>query len=139
MAAGCSGTPESIASTPSATLTIGAPASLEEQFIAVASKVSPSVVAIHTDVGVGSGVVFDQRGDIVTNAHVDAGSKTHRVFLATGQSYAATLVGSFAPDDLAVLHIAGTNLTAARFADSDRLRVGSIVMAIGSPLGRKAR
>jgi putative serine protease PepD len=133
--AGCSTAPVSTQPTPSTVPTFSAQASLEDQFIAAVSKVSPSVVAIQTGTGLGSGVIFDVQGDIVTNAHVVAGSTSYRVFLADGQSFAATLVGSFAPDDIAVLRITAPNLRPAAFGDSDHLRVGSIVMAVGSPLG----
>jgi putative serine protease PepD len=133
--ASCSTAPVSTAPTPSAVPTFSAQASLEDQFIAVVSKVSPSVVAIQTGTGLGSGVIFDAQGDIVTNAHVVAGSSSYRVFLADGQSYVATLVGAFTLDDIAVLRVTAPNLRPAAFGDSDHLRVGSIVMAVGSPLG----
>ena len=108
---------------------------LEDQFIAVVNRVSPSVVAIQAGSSLGSGVIIDQQGDIVTNAHVVAGSTTYQAFLADGRSFPATLVGSFSLDDLAVVRISANNLRPAEFGDSDHLRVGSIVMAIGSPLG----
>jgi putative serine protease PepD len=132
---GCSTAPVSTAPTPSAVPTFSAQASLEDQFIAVVSKVSASVVAIQTGTGLGSGVIFDAQGDIVTNAHVVAGSSSYRVFLADGQSYVATLVGAFTLDDIAVLRITAPNLRPTVFGDSDHLRAGSIVMAVGSPLG----
>jgi putative serine protease PepD len=132
--ASCSTPPVSTQPTPSLP-TFSAQASLEDQFIAVVSKVSPSVVAIQTGTGLGSGVIFDPQGDIVTNAHVVAGSTSYRVFLASGQSYVATLVGAFTLDDIAVLRITAPNLRPAVFGDSDHLRAGSIVMAVGSPLG----
>lgn len=112
-----------------------AAAGLEGQFIAVVEKVSPSVVAIQAGGSLGSGVIFDQQGDILTNAHVVAGASSYRAYLADGRSYPATLVGAFALDDIAVLRIDAANLRPAAFGDSDHLRVGSIVMAIGSPLG----
>lgn len=108
---------------------------LEDQFIAVVSRVSPSVVAIQADNALGSGVIFDRQGHVVTNAHVVAGSSSYRVFLANGASYPATLTGAFTADDLAVLKIDASGLQPAEFGDSDQVRVGSIVMAIGSPLG----
>jgi putative serine protease PepD len=132
---GCSTTPVSTTPTLSAVPTSSAQESLEDQFIAVVSKVSPSVVAIQTGTGLGSGVIFDAQGDIVTNAHVVAGSSSYRVFLADGQSYVATLVGAYTLDDIAVLRITAPNLRPAVFGDSDHLRAGSIVMAVGSPLG----
>lgn len=135
LVAGCSNASVSTAppATPSPAIT--AAADLEDQFISVVNRVSPSVVAIEAGSSLGSGVIFDAQGDIVTNAHVVAGSTTYRVFLADGRSYPATLVGTFTLDDLAVLHINANNLRPAEFGDSDHVRVGSIVMAIGSPLG----
>ncbi|HYM66149.1 MAG TPA: trypsin-like peptidase domain-containing protein [Patescibacteria group bacterium] len=121
--------------TPTADSSIRTDIALEDQFIAVVNKVSPAVVAIETDSGLGSGVILDQKGNLVTNAHVVAGSTSFRVFLSTGKSFPATLVGSFVQDDIAVLRIDAPNLTPAVFGDSDHLRAGSIVMAIGSPLG----
>lgn len=135
LTAGCSSA--SVSTAPSATPSpaISAAVNLEDQFISVVNQVSPSVVAIEAGSSLGSGVIFDDRGDIVTNAHVVAGSTTYRVFLADGRTYPARLVGTFTLDDIAVLRISATNLRPAEFGDSDRVRVGSIVMAIGSPLG----
>ena len=114
---------------------VSAPTGLEEQFISVVDRVSPSVVAIQAGSSLGSGVIFDLQGDIVTNAHVVAGASSYRAYLADGKSYPASLVGAFALDDIAVLRISAANLRPAAFGDSDHVRVGSIVMAIGSPLG----
>ena len=134
--AGCSTTGVATPSTSSATPTAAvAQSSLETAFIEVIRKVSPSVVAIKTDAGLGSGVVFDTKGDIVTNAHVAAGSTSFRVFLSSGVSHAATLVGSFPLDDIAVLRISAQGLQPAEFGDSDQVVAGAIVLAIGSPLG----
>ena len=108
---------------------------LQARLVRGIESVSPSVVAIQTERGIGSGVIFDAQGDIVTNAHVVSGSTTFRVFLSSGQSYAARSVGSFALDDLAVLRIDAPGLRPATFGDSDRLVAGTIVLAIGSPLG----
>lgn len=108
---------------------------LEDQFISVISRVGQSVVLIETASGLGSGVIVDARGDIVTNAHVVGESSSFRVYLASGKSHEGTLVGAFVLDDLAVIRITAPDLHPAVFGDSDRLRVGSIVMAVGSPLG----
>ncbi len=132
---GGSSTPVAVA-TPIATQPAGGDATaLEDQFISVISRVSQSVVVIQTESGLGSGVIVDTDGNIVTNAHVVAGFTTFRVFLATGKSYDGRLVGTFVPDDLAVIRISAPDLRPAAFGDSDHLRVGSIVMAVGSPLG----
>jgi putative serine protease PepD len=109
--------------------------SLEQQFVEVVKDIGPSVVLIQTDQGLGSGIVFDTRGDIVTNNHVVAGSQTFQVTLATGKQYPARFVGAFAPDDLAVLHVNAPGLEAAEFADSKDVSVGDLALAIGNPLG----
>jgi len=108
---------------------------LEAAFIGVAARVDPSVVLIQTSGGLGSGVVFDGQGDVVTNNHVVASGSSPSVATPDGQQAAATLLGSFAPDDLAVLRVKGVTLHPATFGDSSKLARGSIVMAIGNPLG----
>jgi S1-C subfamily serine protease len=109
--------------------------SLQNAYSAVYKKVSPSVVQIETNEGLGSGVVFDTAGDIVTNAHVVGSSKTFTVTTSTGKRLTGKLVGVFAPDDLAVIKVNGAGLEPAKFANSDKLRIGDIAMAIGNPLG----
>jgi S1-C subfamily serine protease len=108
---------------------------LQNDFVHVVSTVSPSVVVIETTDGLGSGIVFNDNGDIVTNYHVVAGSRTFAVTLADGQKLAGTLVGTYPARDLAVIHVTGTNLKPATFGDSSKLVVGDIVLAIGNPLG----
>jgi putative serine protease PepD len=111
-------------------------AALQNAFVSVYRKVSPSVVQISTPDGLGSGIVFDGKGDIVTNAHVVGGSTTFTVTTSTGKEYTgAKLVGVFTADDLAVIKVSGASLPPATFADSSKLRVGDIAMAIGNPLG----
>lgn len=137
--AGCGGTSHTTSSTAAATNPQASPApgtSLEQQFVAVVRQTQPSVAQIQTDRGLGSGVIFDAGGDIVTNAHVVAGATSMRVTLADGRQFPARLVGSYAPDDLAVVSVgAGHNLKPARFADSSTVEVGDIVLAAGNPLG----
>jgi putative serine protease PepD len=102
------------------------------------SRVLPSVVQISTSEGSGSGVVYDAKGDIVTNAHVVGTATTLQVGLASGgRTLAATVVGVFAPDDLAVIRVqAGAGvLHPASFDRSAAVRVGEIVLAMGNPLG----
>ncbi len=108
---------------------------LQEAFVAVVRQVGPSVVVIETREGLGSGVVFDDRGDIVTNAHVVGNDRTFRVTTAAGETLDASLVGAFVPNDLAVVRVSGGDLTPARFGDSSALVVGDVVLAIGNPLG----
>ncbi len=97
----------------------------------------PSVVEIQTSSGLGSGVVFDSKGDIVTNAHVVGTATTFRVLLPSSATpRSATLVGACAPDDLAVIKVNDpAGLRPAVFGDSAALEVGDIVLAIGTPLG----
>jgi putative serine protease PepD len=132
-ASGRATTSATTAATSAAANSIGA--QLQNAFVSVYRKVSPSVVQIQTSEGLGSGIVFDSKGDIVTNYHVVGTSKTFTVTTSTGKQFKGTLVGTFQADDLAVIKISGANLHPAIFADSSKLRVGDIAMAIGNPLG----
>ncbi len=94
--------------------------------------------------GNGSGVIVDPSGFIVTNAHVIAGASDIDVSVAdasdptrrdTHKHFPATVVGIDKETDLAVLKIEATNLPTLAFRDSDKLRQGQIVLALGSPLG----
>jgi putative serine protease PepD len=105
---------------------------------AVVRKLSPSVVQIQTRSGLGSGVVFDSTGDIVTNNHVVGSGGGPLTVTAGAHSYGASLVGRFAPDDLAVVHVSGAHLSPAAFADSSKLDVGDFAIAIGNPLGLRS-
>ena len=109
----------------------------QDAITAVVHELSPSVVQIQNPQGLGSGVVFDSNGDIVTNNHVVAGGGPFTV-TAGSHTYEATLVGHFAPDDLAVVRVSGQHLAAAPFADSSALEVGDIAIAIGNPLGLRS-
>jgi S1-C subfamily serine protease len=113
----------------------GALEQLQQDYESVVQRVSPSVVVIETPVGLGSGIVFDANGDIVTNAHVVGGSSTFTVTLADGRQFQGKLVGTFAANDIAVIKIDAPNLQPATFADSSKLVVGEIVVAVGNPLG----
>lgn len=109
---------------------------MNQAFVAVVAKVRPEVVQISTASGLGSGVVYDSKGDIVTNAHVVGAATSFTVQLITGQQLAGTLVGTDPADDLAVIHVSGArDLTPARFGHSAALLVGEIVFAVGNPLG----
>ncbi|WP_027285073.1 DegQ family serine endoprotease [Rubritepida flocculans] len=86
--------------------------------------------------GQGSGFVIAPEGYIVTNAHVVGENAELRVRLADGREFPATLVGRDAPTDIALLKIeAGAPLPSLSFGDSDALRVGEWVMAMGNPFG----
>src|SRR6476646_4165133 len=120
-------------STKQASLSTGT--DLQNAFVSVYRKVSPSVVQIETSEGLGSGIVFDTQGDIVTNAHVVGTATAFTVTTSTGKRVKASLVGKFPADDLAVIKVSGAALHPAAFADSSQLRVGDLAMAIGNPLG----
>src|SRR5207248_1344316 len=111
---------------------------LQGEYIQVVKAVLPSVVQIETDQGLGSGIVFDSGGDIVTNYHVVAGASRYRVTLSDGRGFAASVVGTYQGDDLAVVRISATNVHPAVFADSSKIVVGDIVLAIGNPLGLRS-
>lgn len=85
--------------------------------------------------GAGSGVIISEDGYIITNHHVIEGASNIKVRLHDKSEYTATVVGSDATTDIAVLKIDATGLTAAVMGDSDTLAVGEEVVAIGNPLG----
>ena len=125
-------------STHSSQASLSTGAALQNAFVSVYRQVSPSVVQIETSEGLGSGIVFDGKGDIVTNNHVVGSAKTFTVTTSTGKRLKGTLVGSFPADDLAVIKVPGSGLRPASFADSSKLRVGDLAMAIGNPLGLRS-
>jgi putative serine protease PepD len=112
--------------------------SLERRFVDVVARVSPAVVQIESGDGLGSGVVFDARGDVVTNHHVVGSNREFTVTLASGHQETATLVGGYAQEDLAVIRLAGERPAPAAFADSAKLAVGQLAFAIGNPLGLRS-
>lgn len=86
--------------------------------------------------GLGSGVIVDAtHGYVITNAHVIRHAKTITVVLSDGRNFKAKLVGADAPSDVALLQIKATGLTELRWANSDLLKVGDFVAAIGNPFG----
>ena len=132
--AATTGAPSSPADASDATSSLSA---LQSAYTSLVKRTLPSVVEIRTSAGLGSGVVFDRQGDIVTNNHV-VGSSTSFQVTAAGSSEAlsAHLVGTYPPDDLAVIRVTGDHhLRPASFADSSKVAVGDIVLAMGSPLG----
>jgi hypothetical protein len=115
---------------------------LQQQYEDVIKSVLPSVVQINTDTATGSGVVYDGKGDIVTNAHVIGNASTVQVLSVTGgATLSAKVLGVYRPDDLAVIRVtagAGT-LRAAPFGPSADIQAGMIVMVMGNPLGVSGR
>lgn len=127
-----------------------APVPSEPGLIAqVAKKVRPAVVSITTEqmvldlwrnlsyaeqTGAGSGVIFDERGYILTNHHVIADGDRLTVSLPDGRSFPAELVGSDSNTDLAVVRIEAEDLPVAPLGDSDALEIGEWVVAIGNAL-----
>jgi len=85
--------------------------------------------------GLGSGVVVDSNGTILTNNHVVEGADKITVALSDNKTYEAKVIGTDVPSDLAVIKIEATNLPFLTLGNSDTVRVGDIVLAIGNPLG----
>jgi putative serine protease PepD len=115
-----------------------APSVLQMQYERTVRAVLPSVVQITAAKSTGSGVVYDSRGDIVTNEHVVGTAKTVKIQEAVGnKSLTGKVIGDFAPDDLAVVRVEGgaSGLEPAKFANSDTPQIGEIVLAMGNPLG----
>jgi putative serine protease PepD len=129
--AGCGG--ESPA--PTAAPEPDAAAAIQQQFHDVVRQVSPQVVQIRTSRGLGSGVVYDGKGDIVTNAHVAADARQFLVTMPGGKRERATLVGTDPSHDLAVIRLSSSTPEPATFGDSAGVHSGGIVFAIGNPLG----
>jgi S1-C subfamily serine protease len=111
-----------------------------------AQQVSPAVVTISTGEaaganplnipsGVGSGIIYDASGWILTNRHVVCGSTNVSVELQNGAKYAGKVYGLDTLTDLAIVKITGSNLPAATLGDSGALKPGQLAIAIGSPLG----
>ncbi len=126
------------------------PAIRNTAVVEAVKKVGPAVVGITTQIydrdvfnrrievgqSVGSGVIFDKKGYIVTNNHVVGDSEKVNVCLSSGDTVQGTVVGTDASTDLAVVKIDGSDdLPVAEFGDSDHLQVGETAIAIGNPLG----
>ena len=113
------------------------------------ARVSPSVVTVYaahtikpakssgkvTVAGLGSGVVIDSSGDIVTNYHVIENATELAVSLVDGRVLECRVIGSDPESDIALLHVDATDLQPIAFADIDDVQPGDIVLAVGNPLG----
>jgi len=120
----------------------------ESSVLEVVEKVTRSVVNINTVrllhdfyyqvvpvQGMGSGVIIDPKGYIITNHHVIEGAEKIDATLASGEVIHGKLVGTCASDDISVIKVNEENLPTAELGDSDELRVGQTVFAIGNPFG----
>lgn len=122
----------------------------------IVSNVAPSVVSVYSrkaatglgldpllrrffggrqEQALGSGVIVSEDGYILTNSHVVEDASEIRVATEDGTEYSAKLIGLDSPTDVAVIKIAATNLVAATLADSSKVRVGDVVLAVGNPFG----
>ena len=101
-------------------------------YAALIEKLRRSTVQVLSGRGGGSGVVWDRGGLVVTNAHVAAG-KYAEVVDAAGQHRQARIIRRDRERDLALLVVAGEDLARAEIGDSDRLRAGEVVVAVGMP------
>ncbi len=118
----------------------------DEWVVSAVEKISPSVVNIstvrllrdyflhvHPVKGIGSGVIINSKGYIVTNHHVIAGSDRIDVTLTDGRKLSGKLMGADASSDIAIVKVDEEGLPSAELGDSDRLKVGQFVIAIGNP------
>jgi putative serine protease PepD len=129
------GAPAATASNTSGAISTSAIDAATEAAYAAASK--SVVYVVSAGVGSGSGVIYDNKGDIVTNNHVVTGATSLSVTLNNGKTYAAHVVGTDAADDLAVIKINASGLSPAHFAAAGQYNVAQTVLAVGSPLGLK--
>jgi S1-C subfamily serine protease len=101
----------------------------------VAKSVTPHVASVRTQTGGGSAVVFTDDGLLLTNAHVVGGARGGQLTFSDGSDTQFSVVGTDPLSDLAVLRAHGATPSPAELGDADRLVVGQLVVAIGSPLG----
>ena len=114
--------------------------SIQSQQEAAIAAIEPAVVELKVTTAqggqIGSGVIIDSNGDIVTNNHVVSAEQSIEVLLSNGNTEQGQLIGTNAANDLAVVRIAPfAHMTVAQLGDSSKLVVGQEVMAVGNPLG----
>jgi S1-C subfamily serine protease len=120
----------------------------EKDVVAAIQRVSPAVVSVATLKvireniydsiplrGLGSGIIFDSNGGILTNHHIVDGADRVEVVTPDGKRFHGEVLGSDAMSDVAVVRVDGENLPAVKLGDSDKLVVGQIAIAIGNPYG----
>lgn len=117
------------------------PAQVYDKYVSAVVGISNEVTStnvfgqVSATASTGSGFIISEDGYIVTNYHVVSGAQTLKATLYDGSEYPATLVGYESTNDVALLKIDATGLTAVAIGDSDTLGVGDCVAAIGNPLG----
>ena len=99
------------------------------------SKTNPGRLHAPTEHGLGSGVIISPDGYILTNNHVVNNASEIHVALSDGRQFTAKLIGSDPKTDVALIRIKAENLPALTLADSDKIEVGDVVLAIGNPFG----
>ena len=109
--------------------------STSNDIAAAAASVSPSVVQLESDSGLGSGVIYDSEGLILTAAHVVDGASEVRVRLADGRLLEGEVLGAHSITDIAVISIHATDLPVALLGYGTAAEVGETAIALGSPFG----
>ncbi|GAB4540629.1 MAG: trypsin-like peptidase domain-containing protein [Anaerolineales bacterium] len=109
----------------------------QERLVALYEAVNPGVVAIFTDQGQGSGFVYDAQGNILTNYHVIENAKTVEVRFTSGYMVYGKVIGTDLDSDLAIVKVEApaNELHPLPLGDSNQLKVGQTVIAIGNPFG----
>lgn len=133
-------TSPTVASTTSPSKTVSTALDDQSAREAAIAKVTPSVVEVVGQISqgtaLGSGIIVDKSGDIITNNHVVSGVSSLEVVLSNGHNVSAQLIGTDPTNDLAVLRIQPyAGMVVATLGDSSQLTIGQEVLAIGNPLG----
>lgn len=123
--------------TTTATNSVDAESLADEPFAVAAEIIRPSVVQLNLGSGLGTGVIINDNGTILTAAHVLGDNEDVTVTFFDGSSAEGTVVGTHVPTDVGVVQIdpEGRDLVVARLADGEEVRVGQIAVAVGSPFG----